>query len=1050
MIFFQKGAIIFKKPITIGVLTFLSLFLLLQSISYQRYTILKNREQAKLNNQAEITKDNILSLLYDNIYVTKALAYIAQNKGIQDDFDEIAQNILPQNHVIDVLELTKLSVVTHVYPYQQNKSVIGYDIFSTDLHGIPARKAIESKSLYFEGPVKLEQGGIAIIGRLPYFKNQKFAGFAVGIIKLDKILNLLDLKLKSKSDYIFGISKYNSINNTNEFFLSNAKQFSDNNFITENIPSGDWKLHIRPKRIVGLKDVSINIIFGFIVSLLGGLFAWFISAQPQQLKKLVNEKVAELNKNEQLMIKTQKLANVGSWDINLLNKKVTWSKSLFEIFEAKDNFTATLDATLNLFKEGYNRDKINYLINDAIRNKNSFRVELELVTFNKTEKWVRLNGDIEVFNNHAIRLFGAIQDITQEKLSNNINEQLSNQIKEISATIPSVIYQLKINTNNEFSFTYISESVSRLLQLEVDKIYSNANEILNLIHPDDLTIFKNSFLTNIIGKGQSQNFTFRVNINNQILFLNSNATSSLIDNELIWNGSLTDISEIKKAEEEETYLAGLLANIYDAIISTDKDFVIKSWNYGAEQIYGWKAEEVIGRKFHAVLKTQYIGSSREEVRKDFLESGLFNGEVLQIDKFGIFHHIAMSASLLRDKNNKVAGAVSVNKQIDEIKKSQKDSTYKTNLLSTIGLVNSTLLSNQDWLNSLDIAFELIGRSLKTHRIIYYENEIVDGNVYYTNVKLEWVYNDKAKLPENLRTLEINLYDDSIEVMDNHEFFTAITSKVKDDNLKKLFIQKGIKSLISFPVKNSSNKVGYITVEDILNDREWSDEEIYFLKTIINNISSAIQKSEYNEALELANNEKKLILESITDAFFAVDKNWKVTYWNKIAEQLFGYKNEEILGHYIWDKLFTKEDLIFKNRFFDSYNNNQTINFEAFFKEAQIWLEVSAFPSGAGLSIYFKNINERIEYLNAIQKQNQNLKEISWIQSHVVRAPLARLMGLLSIRKDINENEMSEDEYFELITKSTIELDVFIKNIIDKTQSATHKNQDDKIKPSFKE
>ena len=497
-------------------------------------------------------------------------------------------------------------------------------------------------------------------------------------------------------------------------------------------------------------------------------------------------------------------------------------------------------------------------------------------------------------------------------------------------------------------------------------------------------------------------------------------------------------------------LAGLLTNIYDAIISTDKDFVIKSWNFGAEQIYGWKAEDVIGKKFHTVLKTQYVAGNRNEIKESFLNTGYYNGEVLQRDKLGVFHQIAMSSSLLKDKNNNIIGAVSVNRNVDDIKKSQKDSTYKTNLLSTIGLVNSTFLINQDWLKSLDIAFELIGRSLKVHRILYYENEI-DG-VENKNIrqKIEWVYDDHLKLPNHLSTFDVNLVKNVFDVIRNQTYYAAITEEMENGDLKELFAEKQIKSLIVLPIKSISNKSACICIEDTVNKRTWSDEEIYFLKTIINNISSAIQRSEDNAALILANSEKKLILESITDAFFAVDKNWNVTYWNKISEQLFDFKEEDIIGQNIWGKLFINEDDIFKNRFFDSLLHNQTSNFEALFKKAKIWLEVSVFPSEAGLSIYFKNINERIEYLNAIQMQNQNLKEISWIQSHVVRAPLARLMGLLSIRKDISKDEMSEDEYFEMITKSANELDLFIKNIIDKTQAATNINHDDKIKPSFKE
>jgi PAS domain S-box-containing protein len=245
-------------------------------------------------------------------------------------------------------------------------------------------------------------------------------------------------------------------------------------------------------------------------------------------------------------------------------------------------------------------------------------------------------------------------------------------------------------------------------------------------------------------------------------------------------------------------------------------------------------------------------------------------------------------------------------------------------------------------------------------------------------------------------------------------------------------------------------VGFIVVEDMKLDREWSDEEIYFLKTITNNISSSIQKRENNDALELANSEKTLILESIMDAFFAIDNNWQVTYWNKVAEDLFQKKKVDILGKNIWDMLFKTENNVFKEHFYQSSNSRLSSHFETYFLEGDVWLEVSVFPSAAGLSVFFKNINERIEYVKEIQKQNENLKEISWIQSHVVRAPLARLMGLVSIKNEITHDELGEEEYFGLIMNSANELDDIIKTITDKSQYPSLLNQEEKIKPSFKE
>jgi PAS domain S-box-containing protein len=187
-----------------------------------------------------------------------------------------------------------------------------------------------------------------------------------------------------------------------------------------------------------------------------------------------------------------------------------------------------------------------------------------------------------------------------------------------------------------------------------------------------------------------------------------------------------------------------------------------------------------------------------------------------------------------------------------------------------------------------------------------------------------------------------------------------------------------------------------------------------------------------------------------DAFFAIDNNWQVTYWNKVAEDLFQKKKVDILGKNIWNMLFKTENNVFKEHFYQSSNSRLSSHFETYFLEGDVWLEVSVFPSAAGLSVFFKNINERIEYVKEIQKQNENLKEISWIQSHVVRAPLARLMGLVSIKNEITHDELGEEEYFGLIMNSANELDDIIKTITDKSQYPSLLNQEEKIKPSFKE
>ncbi|MCK4480733.1 MAG: PAS domain S-box protein, partial [Candidatus Lokiarchaeota archaeon] len=66
-----------------------------------------------------------------------------------------------------------------------------------------------------------------------------------------------------------------------------------------------------------------------------------------------------------------------------------------------------------------------------------------------------------------------------------------------------------------------------------------------------------------------------------------------------------DITDRKRAEEKIQYQAKLVEDVSDAIISSDLDFNIVSWNKAAESIYGWKAEEVIGKNIMDTITVEY-------------------------------------------------------------------------------------------------------------------------------------------------------------------------------------------------------------------------------------------------------------------------------------------------------------------------------------------------------------------------------------------------------------------------------------------------------------
>lgn len=80
-----------------------------------------------------------------------------------------------------------------------------------------------------------------------------------------------------------------------------------------------------------------------------------------------------------------------------------------------------------------------------------------------------------------------------------------------------------------------------------------------------------------------------------------------------------------------------------------------------------------------------------------------------------------------------------------------------------------------------------------------------------------------------------------------------------------------------------------------------------------------------------------------------------------------------------------------------------------------------------------DLTEALEKMNTIELQGKALKDISWTQSHVVRAPLANLLGLIGLLKDNKEMGLTDDKLIEYIDESAQKIDRIIHDIVKKTK-----------------
>jgi PAS domain S-box-containing protein len=127
----------------------------------------------------------------------------------------------------------------------------------------------------------------------------------------------------------------------------------------------------------------------------------------------------------------------------------------------------------------------------------------------------------------------------------------------------------------------------------------------------------------------------------------------------------------KTREQRVEYEAGLLEYVSDAVVSMDMDLVIQSRNKAAEQLYGWTADEAVGRLIVDLLKTEYPKDSREFLIKRLTEAGQYEGEIVHHHRDGTPITVLTSGSVLRNGDGEVTGYVAINRDITDRKKAEE-------------------------------------------------------------------------------------------------------------------------------------------------------------------------------------------------------------------------------------------------------------------------------------------------------------------------------------------------------------------------------------------
>jgi PAS domain S-box-containing protein len=191
-----------------------------------------------------------------------------------------------------------------------------------------------------------------------------------------------------------------------------------------------------------------------------------LNIELKKFKKEVEKKEVEKKRVEENLLRTNSVARIGIWEVDLINQQVFWSKITKEIHNTDDDYIPSLENAVKFYKEGYSRNKITEVIANTVKSNTPWDEELQIVTAKGKDIWVRAIGQAEFINDKCVRLYGTFQDINTVKVAqielNKVNEELNAILDSGTISI--------IRTDTNGIITYFNEGAETLLGYKSEEL----------------------------------------------------------------------------------------------------------------------------------------------------------------------------------------------------------------------------------------------------------------------------------------------------------------------------------------------------------------------------------------------------------------------------------------------------------------------------------------------------------------------------------------------------------------------------------------------------
>ena len=129
-----------------------------------------------------------------------------------------------------------------------------------------------------------------------------------------------------------------------------------------------------------------------------------------------------------------------------------------------------------------------------------------------------------------------------------------------------------------------------------------------------------------------------------------------------------------------------------------------------------------------------------------------------------------------------------------------------------------------------------------------------------------------------------------------------------------------------------------------------------------------------------------VLEAMPAGFYSLDRDWRFTYVNAVAERLLGSSRDELLGRELWEAFPDSVNSLFEDRYREAVRTGEPVSFDAYYPAPlDGWFELRAWPTPDGLSVYFLEVTERRRVQEQAERSARRLALLAGVSADLAGA-----------------------------------------------------------------